>query len=208
MAQILKDDVKNRIIDSAKEEFLKYGYEDASMRRIALKSKMTVGNLYRYFKNKEDINVFIVKDTYTLIDKIVQKLTNGELSIKDKSNINISVNKLTTLFDELSESLVEIYLNHKIEFNILMMSSKLNNDLKTWFSELIKNMITENYKVEEYKRETDLLSKSYATAIFDGMKELFKNADIKNDRLESLCKIYFRSYIKMLNNDLSDYIGE
>lgn len=208
MAQILKDDVRNRIIDSAKEEFLKYGYEDASMRRIALKSKMTVGNLYRYFKNKEDINVFIVKDTYSLIDKIVQKLTNGELSIKEKTNLNINIDKLINLFDELSESLVEIYLSHKIEFNILMMSSKLNNDLKLWFSDLIKNIITANYKAVNYEREIELLSKSYATAIFDGMKELFKNTDIKKDRLQSLCKIYFRSFIEMLNNDLSVYIGE
>ena len=50
MAQTLKDDVKARIIESAKEEFLENSYEKTSMRAIASKSNITVGNLYRYFK--------------------------------------------------------------------------------------------------------------------------------------------------------------
>ena len=56
MAQVLKDSLRKAILDAAKEEFLEYGFKDASMRRIAAKANMTVGNLYRYFKNKESIN--------------------------------------------------------------------------------------------------------------------------------------------------------
>ena len=54
--QTLKEDVREKIIDSAKNEFLEKGIERASMRDIAAGSGMTVGNLYRYFKNKEELN--------------------------------------------------------------------------------------------------------------------------------------------------------
>ena len=60
MAQVLKEAVKDKIIAAAKEEFLKKGYKEASMRAIARKSKMTVGNLYRYFSSKEEMIIHIV----------------------------------------------------------------------------------------------------------------------------------------------------
>ena len=63
--QTLKDDVRERIVDSAKAEFLEKGIDKASMRDIAAGSNMTVGNLYRYFKNKEELNSFIVGETLT-----------------------------------------------------------------------------------------------------------------------------------------------
>ena len=53
--QVLKEEVRQRIIKSARREFKKYGYEKASMRSIASNANMTVGNLYRYYKNKEDL---------------------------------------------------------------------------------------------------------------------------------------------------------
>ena len=71
--QTLKEDVREKIIDSAKNEFLEKGIERASMRDIAAGSGMTVGNLYRYFKNKEELNNIIVGKTLDEINKLVLK---------------------------------------------------------------------------------------------------------------------------------------
>ena len=57
MAQVLKDEVRDSILESAREEFLEHGFDDSSMRRIAQKSRMTVGNLYRYFKSKDELQL-------------------------------------------------------------------------------------------------------------------------------------------------------
>lgn len=209
MAQILKEDVKNRIVESAKKEFLQHGFDDASMRRIALHSKMTVGNLYRYFENKDELNLFIVKDTYSLIDKLVNKLTNGKLSVKNNvKNIELSPKKLTEIFDVLSEELVDIYDNHKVEFNILMMSSKLSKSLTDWFSNLINNLIMNYYDAKKYQKEVEVLSRSYAVSIFSGMKEIFKNDELLSNSLKGICKVYFRSYVSILENDLNKFLGE
>jgi AcrR family transcriptional regulator len=53
--QVLKEEVRQRILKSARREFKKRGFEKASMRSIASTANMTVGNLYRYYKNKEDL---------------------------------------------------------------------------------------------------------------------------------------------------------
>lgn len=53
--QTLKEEVRKKILKSARKEFLKHGYNGASMRRIAKSAGYTVGNIYRYYKGKEDL---------------------------------------------------------------------------------------------------------------------------------------------------------
>ncbi len=53
---------KKRILRAAEQLFIKQGYRNTTMRQIASKSKMGVGNIYYYFKNKYEI-------FYTLISQ-------------------------------------------------------------------------------------------------------------------------------------------
>jgi len=59
--QILKDDQRTKIHQAAIDAFIRDGYQKASMRGIAESAGMSVGNLYRYFKNKEDLISHLVK---------------------------------------------------------------------------------------------------------------------------------------------------
>lgn len=75
--QYLKDEVRNRIVAAALQEFSEKGYMDASMRRIAAKAEVALGNLYRYFKNKEELFNELIEPFYNLLmgkrDKDVHK---------------------------------------------------------------------------------------------------------------------------------------
>lgn len=51
--QVKKEDIKERILDSARSEFLEHGYSAASLRVIAQKAGLTKGAVYSYFKNKD-----------------------------------------------------------------------------------------------------------------------------------------------------------
>ncbi len=62
MVQVKKDVVKNKILESAKKEFLEHGYEGASLRTIAKNLGLTKGALYSYFKNKEDLFIELVQE--------------------------------------------------------------------------------------------------------------------------------------------------
>ncbi len=56
-----KTESHKRIIEAAKEEFLEYGYNDASLRRIASKAGIQVGGLYKHFANKEEMFASLVE---------------------------------------------------------------------------------------------------------------------------------------------------
>lgn len=62
------------ILNCAEAEFLENGFKDASLRKIAKKSKVTTGAIYGYFKDKDDLFVSIVKEfvngLYNLIEEI------------------------------------------------------------------------------------------------------------------------------------------
>ncbi len=57
------EQTRQRILDSAREEFLQKGFSSASLRTIAAGAKATTGALYNYYRNKEDLFDAVVKNT-------------------------------------------------------------------------------------------------------------------------------------------------
>ncbi|MDO4940248.1 MAG: helix-turn-helix domain-containing protein [Erysipelotrichaceae bacterium] len=209
MAQVLKDEVKVLILESAKQEFLQKGYEATTMRSIAKKANMTVGNLYRYFDSKEDINYQIVGPTLRQLDSIVKDITKNTLSLETRVfDVRFNVAELTNILDGLAEKMVKVFINNQTEFNILMINSSLNNDLVSWFSKVISEMITVSFGNDNNIIDINVLSRSFAVAIFDGFKEIFKYKNIDEYTLIRIARIYFRSYVYMLNAGEDYFIGE
>ncbi|MBO4819016.1 MAG: TetR/AcrR family transcriptional regulator [Firmicutes bacterium] len=207
--QTLKDDVRERIVDSAKKEFLEKGIDKSSMRDIAAGSNMTVGNLYRYFKNKEELNNFIVGETLSEINKLVMEKSENTVSINSGDmDINMTVAQYIEVLDDLADKLVDIYKSHKIEFNILMMHSKLNDSITDWFASLIEHIIKSHYKLNEYDKQIKILSHGYAVSVFAGIRDIFKNANVKTGSLKNMIKVFFRSYINNLSTDFVASLGE
>ena len=52
----------DKIIQAAKEEFLKYGFEKASLHEIAKKAGTTTGAIYTRYKGKDDLFFSLVKE--------------------------------------------------------------------------------------------------------------------------------------------------
>ncbi|MDE7172632.1 MAG: TetR/AcrR family transcriptional regulator, partial [Oscillospiraceae bacterium] len=61
--QVLKEEIRNDILFSAKMLFGEYGYSSTSMDKIAKKAGVSKSNLYNYFEKKEDIFEALTKDT-------------------------------------------------------------------------------------------------------------------------------------------------
>lgn len=53
--QIQKDEIRNKILDSALNIFSSIGYEAATMNQIALEAGVSKSNLYRYYQSKSEI---------------------------------------------------------------------------------------------------------------------------------------------------------
>lgn len=64
--QYPKAELREKILEKAKSEFLQHGFQGSSLRKIAAEAGMTTGGIYTYFKNKEDL-------FYSIVKKVVSK---------------------------------------------------------------------------------------------------------------------------------------
>ena len=208
MPQVQKDDVRDTILDSAREEFLQHGFEGSSMRRIAQKSRMTVGNLYRYFKNKEELSETIVSPTYRIINDTVQELSGGLISFgEDNKNFDMPLPLIRERLSTMSDRLVDIYDAHKIEVSILMMGTELNKQITDWFADLISVLIAGKFSMLDRADERlKLLSQCYAHSIFSGIKTILRESKSSKEDMRLMVKIYLNSFLSMLDSDITSFV--
>ena len=82
---------KKRIIDAALKLFSEYGYSKASMRMIANASGISVGGLYLYFKNKDELYLTLIKSRLDELADMTRK------SLKDIDDPADAVSKFISL---------------------------------------------------------------------------------------------------------------
>lgn len=59
-----KQELKQRILDAARELFVRNGYESVSMRKIADKIEYSPATIYTYFKHKDEILDCLCEETF------------------------------------------------------------------------------------------------------------------------------------------------
>ena len=64
MAQVLKEEVRNRILEAAEKVFYKRDYRGAKLTEIAKEADIPVALIYTYFKNKEVLFDAVVSSVY------------------------------------------------------------------------------------------------------------------------------------------------
>lgn len=137
--QYQKDEVRNRIIQEALREFNEKGYEGASMRSIAKKSNTSVGNIYKYFKSKEDLHENIIGSIYDRFVDYIKQFNKVELN--ERAEI---------IFYKLVEEIMEIFNKNSIEISILLNESKGSKyeNCKNIFADFVTRIVTERMKYE------------------------------------------------------------
>lgn len=139
--QVLKENVRQRILDVARLEFYNRGFTKTSMRDIASKVGVGVGNLYNYFSSKDELfrSVLspVVSACYAMFDKHHGR--NGQDAILMTRNDYL----ISTVSDYMAilkghRNLLKILLfksqgssleNFRIEF-----TDKATAQVKAWFA--------------------------------------------------------------------------
>ncbi len=114
-----KTENHEKILVAAYEEFLEYGYNDASMRRIAAACDMSASGLYKHFPSKEDMFAALVAPAYEgLIEQYFAEMDN-ELELVDK-------NYIENLWDNNSDSewIIRYVYKHFNAFKLLVCRSQ------------------------------------------------------------------------------------
>lgn len=103
MAQFKKDEVRSKILDAARELFIRTGVEETRISDVARMAGISVGNLYRYFEGKEQlVDAICPPDLLEAMKKSVVEIMDD--ASKQKSHAHISQDELMALkmrFDEI-----------------------------------------------------------------------------------------------------------
>lgn len=75
--QYTKEEVRKRILDAARTEFFFRGYEGTVMRSIAAAAGTSLGNLYRYYENKQELYAAVVGG---VVDECVERTHMVDIS--------------------------------------------------------------------------------------------------------------------------------
>ncbi len=128
--QVLKDEVKENIRKAAISCFMEQDFNKASMREIAKRADISVGNLYRYFPNKESIYDYVVEP--------IVKMFKEEKPRPAKRMPFLDVNFLQE--EELIQRFLEAHMTYREEFFILFLRNTGTNysNISEQFAEAIE----------------------------------------------------------------------
>ncbi|PKK94664.1 MAG: hypothetical protein CVV60_05260 [Tenericutes bacterium HGW-Tenericutes-5] len=182
--QVLKESVRNAIVEGAILEFFEYGFQNANMRRIADNANITVGNIYRYYKNKE-----------TLFKEI---LLPAERAIDDLGNFDIEINitAIKTIDDvnQLVAFLMSVLKPYTREIYIMTLDSsgshyvKIKNQLET----MIINKVNSYYPKKFDRYLLKVIASSFIQASFTVFRDNINNIRRIQDMITQLIVFYFR----------------
>lgn len=71
--QVLKEDIRSRILAVARRQFEQRGYSKTSMREIAELAGVGVGNIYNYFMNKDELFREVVRPVLYALEAMLQE---------------------------------------------------------------------------------------------------------------------------------------
>ncbi len=143
--QWLKEDVKNRILESALKEFNEKGFSDASMRKIAHNAGVALGNVYRYFKNKDELFNSIMEPVYNELSALLDNCPKVQFT--KGSNCTLPVREVVDMF-------MKVHDKYRTEFLTMIHKSKGTRfeNIKKDFVQLIVSRF-ENEMLPKLKEE-------------------------------------------------------
>jgi AcrR family transcriptional regulator len=196
--QVLKEDVKNKIVNAAAEEFLLNGFENSSLRVIAAQAGITIGNIYSYFSSKDDLFNYVVSPAAEALDDL---LSLDFVQYDGTHAINLT---------QITKKICEVFIENKERFFILMNNSggsKYENTKEVVITFISKRIKTELFPKVENAQIDPLFAQVLAVSLLSGFMTIFNQYGGDDRRLmilvNELLELFLGNYADKIN-----YIGE
>ncbi len=139
--QVKKNNIRKKFLNIAKKEFIRKGYNGTTIRTIAKKSGIAVGNLYNYFKNKDKIFEEILSPTINKIKNALETMKNKKIS-KNDSEWSFEWHK-----EQLKQIIKFVDLNRD-ELNLIIFQSHGSavENFKDYVVERYTDIVCNNFK--------------------------------------------------------------
>lgn len=173
--QYLKESVRNKILDSAREEFHLHGYHRGSLKTIAEEANITPGNIYRYFSSKENLLNQLLQPVYEEFEALIQAI-----EIRDYHKNSI---------EKTGERIEKILGSFEKEIGILV-----HVDTGSAFKEKIVQLATRRLMTEMNCEEelASLLGATFSDSLFLILKEYRFNKEAALRIMQKLLYFFFR----------------
>lgn len=113
-----KEEKKNNIIENALKLFSKNGFYNTTIPDIAKAMKMSVGNMYNYFKSKEELAKYAIKYSTNALAVELREINQMDISSRDKI-FEFTKRYLDNVKQspEVIEYFLRVYLSNREVFN-------------------------------------------------------------------------------------------
>ena len=192
--QVLKEEIKNNIKKAAVQCFKNVGYEKASMRDISKHAGISVGNLYRYFPNKEALFDYIVDP---LVKSIEKKMKNPERKMPF-----LDINLMQE--NELIENIIQARMTNRDALFILFLRNKgtkyenIKKTLANFIEEQSREFIADEFGNDSKIIEGNLYHKASAAAFVEGFLIILEEAS--DDR------VFMRNLIQFIELNIKTIV--
>ena len=168
MAQILKEDVKQRIYEAAVEEFYRNDYRTATIRNIALKANIPSGLVYSYYQNKEDLFEAIVEPFVIKIDQLLKMEESKEGENHGDPFTNFKQTELAFILN-LMDSYKQL---------IILIDKSNGTKYQGFKDEIIHRLqlhIKSVFREKQIQHLDDLLIHIWASSLIEGICEIIRH---------------------------------
>ncbi|MDE6398791.1 MAG: TetR/AcrR family transcriptional regulator [Clostridiales bacterium] len=185
--QYKKDEVRDRILAAARNEFLTRGYRGGNISAIAEAAGVPIGNLYRYFAGKSGVLDALVRPVYEAVPRLMTELQQVE---------TLDSVTLTQIMPMLSGGLLSFFDAFGDDILILMdccdgtRYDDFSKDLTRQVARIMRRKLYPEAHDDQQDRVAEIVSKAFCGSLFDVLRMRLSH-DQKQDLVERLLKFYF-----------------
>jgi AcrR family transcriptional regulator len=111
LSQKVIEGKKRNIEDAARQLFIKQGFHATSMRDIAARAEVSLGNLYNYYGNKEDLLESIIRNYQSVIDARLREMFEDLEAPLEPENMRRFGQSVKALVNEHSDYWLLMYID-------------------------------------------------------------------------------------------------
>lgn len=152
MAQILKQELYDRLIRAAESVFAESGYEGSTVAVIAQRAGVSTGNVYRYFDSKDALFQAVISDEFA--DTFKRLLHRRVSALFDAADLT----KLPRDAETKAEALLQLWITQRLKVVILLdraQGSRFASFGQDFVDELVK-LTKSNLRKQTGRKVTEI----------------------------------------------------
>jgi AcrR family transcriptional regulator len=131
------EDRRQKVLETAIEEFAAKGYNATSINDISRKSNISIGSLYSYFASKEDLFLTIVNNAIEIMESILNDILERSNGIFDcVERMLVAAREFAQNYQKLNQ----IYLDITTQ-GLSQLSIRLSDKLEIMTPQLLSGLL-------------------------------------------------------------------